>query len=120
MFQKLPDGWVSLGTFQEGPGGSLIQSLKKAGIDGKKVYNPNTCRTGCATTYEVWADGGDRERLMEVLTANYVKGLPSEKNMVTPTDSTYNPDLPEATCPACSTVFSTQLTECPECGLRIA
>jgi hypothetical protein len=32
-------------------------------------------------------------------------------------DAVFDPEKEEATCPACGTLFSTRLSECPDCGL---
>lgn len=35
-------------------------------------------------------------------------------------DTVVDFDQPEATCPACGTVFATTANRCPDCGLRFA
>jgi hypothetical protein len=35
-------------------------------------------------------------------------------------EAVFDPEKEDATCPACGTVFSTRLTECPDCGLGFA
>jgi hypothetical protein len=35
-------------------------------------------------------------------------------------DAVFDPEKEDATCPACGTLFSTKLTECPDCGLGFA
>lgn len=46
--------------------------------------------------------------------------LPDESSTSLRSESVFDPDQENATCPACGTTFSTKLAECPDCGLGFA
>lgn len=81
------------------------------------AYNDSTCKTGCSHTMEMWANEEDLPVVIDFIKAENQKnfdGLEFDPEVV---NQVFDSSKAEAQCPACSTVFSTSASECPDCGL---
>lgn len=92
-------------------------ALKKIGVEIVLNHDDATCTRGCAVTVEMLGREQDMPVIQEVYTRSFQKlldGLNFDPDVV---NSVYDTSKGEATCPACGHNFSTQKTECPDCGL---
>lgn len=96
-----------------------IQSiLADRGVRLHLLRNPETCSSGsCAPSVEVHAAPADLAKIREFFVeerSRSLAGLDFDPALV---GEVFDPSKDSARCPACGTVFSTQLTTCPDCGL---
>ena len=96
----------------------LRSKLARAGIDVACIYNHSTCTTGCSPSMELWAhpdDVGSIRQFVEDSRAQIMKELGADLSII---NEVFDSSKPEATCPACGTLFKTTNVQCPECGLQ--
>jgi hypothetical protein len=93
-----------------------LEEIQKVSV--RLANNPETCQTGgCKISVEVYARQEDLPRIGEYLEQEKQKtyeGLAVDFDLH---NEVFDPEKGEARCPACGAQFSTQNTECPECGL---
>ncbi len=82
-------------------------------------HNEQTCKKGCTVKVEIWANKDDIAAIAETVRDEKLKvldneGLNIDKSLL---DNVFDEEAKTAVCPACGTSFSTELKECPECGL---
>jgi hypothetical protein len=98
----------------------LESRLARAGIEIATMYNHSSCKTGCSPSKEIWAHVDDVPAIQQLIHDEHLAALqdlgvtPEQINRI------YDTSKSDATCPACQTIFSTKLSECPECGLVFA
>ena len=95
----------------------LQKECLEAGVEIVLNHNDETCNRGCAVTVELHAQEKDIPFVQNLYSQKYAKLLEGHDVDFDAMNSVYDPNASEATCPACSTKFSPQLKECPECGL---
>jgi hypothetical protein len=96
---------------------SLKAQLLNVGVSTELNHNEQTCNRGCSVTVELWGRASDLEQIRDVYQTNFQKMASDHSVDWNIINSTFDENQAEATCPACATQFSTQLSECPECGL---
>lgn len=108
---------ILLGVADVSEANRIKTELARHEVDIKLAHNPQTCSTGCTPTVEVWAREQDLPKIEVFFREQREKlfaGLKFDPELV---NQTFDVEKEEATCPACSTTFSTKLRECPDCGL---
>ena len=95
----------------------LQDQLHQKGIEVKLEHNEATCTRGCSITVEFHAQLKDIDAIRETITVNFKDSLAGHKVDWKAMGSIYDNSQATATCPACSTEFATNHSECPECGL---
>lgn len=108
---------IKLGTMSLDEAKSLQRVLATKGVEAVMNHDEQTCRRGCAVTVEVLVPENSLPVVQDTLQAQYqnlAKGLSVDWNLL---GQVFDPSKEMATCPACGTQFSTQKTECPDCGL---
>lgn len=93
--------------------------LKKEGIDIVLNHNEQTCTRGCTVTVEVLGYETDLEHISKKYHENYQKMTEGHEVNWEVANAVFDPNAKEATCPACGFSFSTDKSECPDCGLVI-
>lgn len=96
---------------------NLQDQLRSKNIELKLEHNEATCTRGCSVTVEVHGLEKDLPQIAQIYQENYLKLLEGHEVDYEAINSVFDPSRSTATCPACSTEFSTKETECPECGL---
>jgi uncharacterized OB-fold protein len=97
----------------------LAVKLAEKEIYIEMKHNEKTCVKGCAVKVEIWAEHDDIPAIAETIRDEKMKvldneGLDIDKSLL---DHVFDDEAKTAICPACGTSFSTELKECPECGL---
>lgn len=109
---------VLLGVVELREAKRLQAALRDKNVELTLVSNPETCASGsCAPTVELRALPGDVEVFRDFLRAERDRALQGLDVDAARLESVFDPEQPEATCPACGTRFATTNTECPDCGL---
>ncbi len=109
---------LALGVLGLNEAKNLKAKCDKEGVELILNHNDASCSRGCAVTVEVLIKPQDIEVFSKIQGEEYSKMLEGMDVNFNQINSVYDPNANEATCPACGTVFSTQLAECPECGLN--
>jgi len=108
---------VMLGIMELVDAKRLKEKLAETGVEIDLGHNKQTCTRGCKVTVEVWGYPQDLPKIQEVLREEQSKLLEDLDFDPKRSDQVFDPSKKTAVCPACGTEFSTELTECPECGL---
>jgi hypothetical protein len=95
----------------------IKHALGREGFEIAVIHNRLTCSKGCSTDVEVWAAKADAEDIMLALKSQRYSEWISNGYDPSLADSVFDAEAPEATCPACGTVFLPKLGKCPDCGL---
>ena len=95
----------------------LKEKLAESGVAIELGHNKETCTRGCKVTVEVWAKTAEIPKVQELLREEHTKLLEDLDFDPHQSDQVFDPSKKSAVCPACGTEFSTDLKECPECGL---
>ena len=95
----------------------LKENLAEMGVEIELGHNKETCTKGCKVTVEVWADPAHLTKIQEVLREERSKLLDDLDVDPDLANQVFDPNEESAVCPACGAKFSTELKECPECGL---
>ena len=95
----------------------LQDQLQTQGVEVRLEHNEATCTRGCSVTVEFHAQLKDIDKIREVITTNFMDSLKGHEVDWKAMTSVYDTSKEVATCPACTTEFSTSHKECPECGL---
>jgi hypothetical protein len=95
----------------------LKEKLAEMGVGIELGHNKETCTKGCKVTVEVWADPVHLPKIQAVLREEHAKLLDDLDVDPDLANQVFDPDKENAICPACGAEFSTELKECPECGL---
>ncbi len=93
--------------------------LKSKGVELILNHNEKTCTRGCTVTVEVLGYEKDIEVIARAYQDNYQKLTEGHEVNWEIANSVFDPNQESATCPACGHHFSTNLSECPDCGLVI-
>ncbi|OFZ19301.1 MAG: hypothetical protein A2X94_04000 [Bdellovibrionales bacterium GWB1_55_8] len=113
--------WVLLGKSELADAKRLQSALEERGVRLSLVNDPAACTTKtCKPTVDVFARPMDLPQVREFLDQERTKlydGLSVDAQLL---EEVYDPEKETARCPACGTTFSTQATECPDCGLAFA
>lgn len=96
---------------------SLQDQLRTHNVDIKLEHNELTCTRGCSVTVELHGKEADLPIISKIYHENFLKLLEGHDVNLEAMNSVYDPSKNVATCPACATEFSTDSSECPECGL---
>jgi hypothetical protein len=96
---------------------NLKSQLIASGVVVELNHNEQTCNRGCSVTVELWGHLKDLDTIRSVYHDNFQKLVEAHSVDWNVIHSTFDENQAEALCPACSTQFSTQLDECPDCGL---
>src|SRR4051794_37963463 len=109
---------VLLGVIEYAEAKRLKYALEERGVSLILRNNPETCVSGgCKPTLEVIARTEDMPRVAEFLQTESKRafdGLDFDPGVAA---QVFDTEKENAICPACGTQFSTQLKECPDCGL---
>lgn len=83
------------------------------------VHNEQTCRKGCQSKVEVWVDSQYLQEVQELFQEEVKRMIEAEGTGVDHEQigQVFDPEAKTTICPACGTEFSTELKECPDCGL---
>lgn len=108
---------VMLGIMELVDAKRLKEKLAEMGVAIELGHNSETCTKGCKVTVEVWADQKDIPNIQEVLRSERAKLLDDLDVDPDLANQVFDPSQDSAVCPACGAKFSTELKECPECGL---
>ena len=97
----------------------LAEKLLIKGIELDVKHNAQTCVKGCAVKVEVWANNEDIETIARTIQEENLRTLENEGLEIDGSllDQVFDDESHTAICPACGTSFSTDLKECPDCGL---
>lgn len=95
----------------------LRSELEQIGIEIELMSHPEKCGTGCKPTLEMYAKASDLQAIQSFLDTERQKTLEGLDVPMNLDSIVFDPEKASATCPACTTEFSTKLAECPECGL---
>ena len=95
----------------------LQADVAKRGVEVVLNHNGQTCTRGCTVTVEVLGQEKDISVVAEVYQQNFKKLTQGHNVNWDVVNSVFDPSKKTAICPACSTEFSTTLSECPDCGL---
>ncbi len=98
---------------------SLQDDLKSEGVELVLNHNEKTCTRGCSVTVEVLGYEKDIEIISKKYQQNYQKLTEGHEVNWEAANSVFDPNAEKAICPACSFEFSTDKSECPDCGLVI-
>lgn len=96
---------------------TLKEQLAAQGIEIELNHSKQTCTSGCTVTVEVHANGFDIPNIIKFMDDEFKSLIESGDFNLENLNQTFDPNQETATCPACSFQFSTQLSECPDCGL---
>ena len=92
--------------------------LRQHGAGMEKFFNAATCSSGsCGASVEVWVYKDELELVKKALQAQQEKnlsGLNFDPNQI---NQVFDSSKDTAICPACGFEFSTELSQCPDCGL---
>ena len=108
---------IRLGTMPLEEAKTLQRILASRQVDAQLDHNAHTCTRGCTVTVEMLVPENSIPIVQDVMKEQYQKlttGLKVDWNLLT---EVFDPSKDSATCPACGTQFSTQASECPDCGL---
>ncbi len=104
-------------------GEAPIREAKRlqAALDERKVAvrlasDPESCNS-CSPKILMMIHRNDVEKFQAFLKEEHVRNLGDLVHDSGAAEQVFDTEKEEATCPACSTVFSTKLAECPDCGL---
>jgi hypothetical protein len=95
----------------------LKEKLAEMGVEIELGHNKETCTKGCKVTVEIWGNPQDLPKIQGVLSeerSKLMEDLDVDPDLA---NQVFDPDKNTAVCPACGAEFSTDLKECPECGL---
>lgn len=90
--------------------------LEGRGVIARLASDPEHCNS-CSPKVALYVRPGDLETFHALLREEHHRSLGDLTHDAKLVDAVFDEEKDEATCPACGTVFSTQLTECPDCGL---
>ncbi len=91
--------------------------LQSRGVFVELRSQADSCSSkNCKPSVEVYAAPGDIDAIKTFFQEEQDKALEG-LSFGAERHSVFDPTQAEATCPACGTVFSTDKTECPDCGL---
>jgi hypothetical protein len=90
--------------------------LERRGVALELAADPESCGS-CAPTVALYLKPADLGAFQALLSEEHALALGDLKPVAVSEDAVFDSEKAEATCPACGTVFSTRLTECPDCGL---
>ncbi len=110
---------VLIGILELNEAKKLSDQLEPKGVYIAIKHNEQTCLKGCVVKVEVWAQENDVPAIAETIREDKMKlldneGLDIDKSLL---EHVFDEESKMATCPACGTSFSTDLKECPDCGL---
>jgi hypothetical protein len=118
MFLMLPTNEVLLGVIDLSEAKRIRSILEDRGVQLRLHSNPDTCASGaCRPTVEVFVAEIDVPKVRELFQQEQARSLEGLEVDLARTQEVFDPEKATARCPACGTEFSTQLKECPDCGL---
>ncbi len=95
----------------------IKEILAERGVAIELGHNKQTCTRGCRVTVEVWGELEDLPKIQELLREEQAKLLEDLDFDPEQSAEVFDANKETAVCPACGTRFSTDLKECPDCGL---
>ncbi len=97
----------------------LRDKLSTRGVEIDLIHNEQTCRKGCQSKVEVWVDEQHVKQAQALFQEEVKRMIDAEGTEVNheQLDQVFDPEAKTTICPACGTEFSTDLKECPDCGL---
>lgn len=110
---------IKIGVMNLGEAKELETSLAAIDVELVLNHNESTCSRGCSVTVEIHAKESDLPKVAQVYQERFSKMLEGHDFDPKLLDAVFDPSVAEAQCPACGHTFSTQLCECPDCGLNI-
>lgn len=109
---------IQLGTMEIKEAQALRDRLKKEGVEVILKGNDNTCRSGnCKVTVDLWAQEQDLGLIREFMSKEFFGHLKGHNINLEALNQVFDPNASEVTCQACGFKFSSDKTECPDCGL---
>lgn len=110
---------VLIGVMEINEAKRLRDKLAELGVEIDLIHNDETCRKGCRTSIEFWARFEDVQKVQELLQQEVREMINKEGRQIDheQLDHVFDPEAKNTICPACGTEFSTDLKECPDCGL---
>lgn len=113
--------WVLLGMSDYAEAKRIQAKLELRRVELRFKADPETCGSKtCKPRVEVWVKQTDIPVFKEFMMLEQSRdfgGLEVDHSLL---GEVYDPERGQARCPACGTQFSTEKTECPDCGLMFA
>jgi hypothetical protein len=94
----------------------LQEVLGAHGIALHLASDPENCGS-CSPKIALFIRLTDLEKFKALLLSEHARSLGDLAPVQASEEAVFDSEKAEATCPACGTVFSTQKTECSDCGL---
>ncbi len=94
----------------------LQAALAERGVTLVLRGDPDSCNS-CTPVVELYVSEADAPRLAEFLSEEKRRELDGLDFDPALAEEVFDSEKATARCPACGTEFSTQLSECPDCGL---
>jgi hypothetical protein len=96
----------------------IEQQLLAVNIGTLIVGDDGGCGKGCCSPeVELKIRREDGEAALKIIDSDFDNMTGAHEFSQEFTDNGFNPDVQEASCPACGFIFSTATTTCPDCGL---
>jgi hypothetical protein len=109
---------VLIGVVDQKEASRLRGHLDDQGVEVFLRTDPADCSSGsCSTKIEIHVMERDIEKVREFLQQERAKSFEGLEINPQWLEHVYDTSQESANCPACGTNFSTQLKECPDCGL---
>jgi|GEM_PF-876839 len=124
FLDRTVDNYTLIGVMGTTEAQRMAGHLTDRGVTIELVFNPTTCTRGtcstsgaCSTSSEVWVHQADMTAVQQFMAEEHHRVYGDLSFDPAIVSQVFDPEKTEAVCPACGTPFSTQLAECPECGL---
>ena len=112
------DELILLGVIDYNEAKRIRFALEEQGVRLELISNPETCPSGgCQPKVEVFTRTQDLEKVQLFFKREKERSLEGLEVPHGFEEFVFDADKESANCPACGTHFSTQLKECPDCGL---
>ncbi len=116
--QRMSEQTVLLGVIEFKEAKRIKAALLERGVTVHLISNPVTCSTGgCEITVEMHAAKEHLEAVQDFMRMERRRNLGDLNPLVEAEGLIFDPAQTQAQCPACGHQFSTEKSECPDCGL---
>jgi transcriptional/translational regulatory protein YebC/TACO1 len=115
----LSENKILVGVIEINEAKRLRDKLFDRGVQIDLIHNEQTCRKGCQSRVEVWVEAQHLQQVQELFQEEVKRMIETEGTGVNHEQigQVFDPEAKTTICPACGTEFSTELKECPDCGL---
>ena len=108
---------VFMGVYDLSEAKRFEKALAENGVEVEKRTNPQTCTRGCKVTVELWVEEAKLDLVRAFLQQEMSRDLMGHKVDLGALGQVFDASRESAICQACGTTFSSDLNECPDCGL---